>query len=97
MRLLQGRFIALIIAALTFAGAWPHAQLLWAVAFVDGVALFLIWLPDKIDDWTFGAYLRGGEVKSHTPAWMIASFGWILLLLLIVLLFWPALLSHAPG
>jgi hypothetical protein len=97
MRLFQGRFVALAITALTFAKAWPHMQLLWAIAFVDGVALFLIWRPDKIDEWTFGAYLRGGAVDSHTPAWMIAGFGWILLLLISVLLFWPGLLSHAPG
>jgi len=97
MRLLQGRFVAPGITALTFAKAWSHSQWLWGIAFVDAVALFLIWAPDEIDEWAFGAYLRGGEVNSHTPAWMIAGFGWILLLLISVLLFWPRLLSRALG
>ena len=87
MRLLPGRFVALALTALTLARAWPVAPKLWAILIVDGVALILIWVPGRIDAMTFGTYMRGGPVTSHTPNWMISAFGWGLLLVMAVLIY----------
>lgn len=92
MQRFRSRIVAVAISALALVKAWPHMTLLWATAWVDGIALVLIWVPEKIDAWTYGTYMKGGEVSSHTPGWMIAGFGWGLLLLIIVILYWPGLL-----
>ena len=87
MRPLQGRFVALALTALTLARAWPNTPKLWAIIIVDGVALILIWLPGRIDAMSFGTYMRGGPVTSHTPNWMISTFGWGLLMVIGVLIY----------
>ena len=97
MRLFSHRSAALAVAALGLARAWPDARSLWAIALVGGGALALIWFPDTIDDLTFGSCQRGYQIDSHTPPWMICGFGWSLLLLITVALYWRGFLSRLVG
>jgi hypothetical protein len=60
------------------------------VLLVDGLALALIFFAREIDDLTFGAAARGvgltDRVDAHTPPFLIAMFGWLLLLFNTVML-----------
>ena len=84
---LSQRSLALAFALVTLAAAWPKSSLMAAIALIDGVGLLFIYLPDTIDDMTFGSYSRGGQIDSHTPSWMISGVGWLLMLLMAGLLF----------
>jgi len=51
--------------------------------------LVLIWFPETVDEYTFGNWLYGYRIDSHTPALPIAAAGWILLLPSAYILFDP--------
>ena len=48
------------------AGGLPSG--FWLVTLVCGPGLALIWFPEQIDDFTYGAWYRGYQVDSHTPS-----------------------------
>lgn len=85
---LSHRSIALIVVSATLVGAWPNANVMWAIAIVDAVGFVLICFPDTIDDLTFGTFTRGARIDAHTPPWMIAGIGWLLIFLMAALLVW---------
>lgn len=85
----SNRSLALAVVLLTLIGAWPRFDVMGAILLVDGVALVLIYFPDTIDDLTFGTYVRGGLIDSHTPPFLIAAFGWVIMLTLAAVLYWP--------
>jgi hypothetical protein len=37
----------------------------------------------------YGTFTRGGQIDAHTPSWMLAGVGWILMLLMAAVLFLP--------
>ena len=66
---------------------WPKSDGIWSVVLVEGVALILIWFPNEIDEYTFGNTGLRVQINKHTPPFLIAGVGWILLILFTVLLF----------
>ena len=94
MPALSHRSIALVVVLVTLAWAWPKSELMWAIAFIDGIGLVLIYFANTIDDLTFGTFTRGGQIDAHTPPWMISGIGWILIFLTAAALFWP---KHASA
>jgi hypothetical protein len=86
---LSHRSLAIVVVLLTLAWAWPKFGLMGAIALCDCVGLVLICFPETIDDLTFGSFARGGQINVHTPPFMIAGVGWILILLLAGILIWP--------
>jgi hypothetical protein len=91
------RSLALVVVLATLIWAWPKFGLMWAIALVDGIGLVLIYFPDTIDDLTFGTFTRGGQIDAHTPPWMIAGIGWILIILMVAALFRPITVYRAYG
>jgi hypothetical protein len=84
---LSRRFLAFAIlcADLWRASATPH--LVWVVLLCDGVALVLIVFAAQIDEFTFGTSGRGYTINARTPPFLIAGFGWVLLIGFSTLLF----------
>ena len=60
---------------------------MYLAVFGNGLALLFIWFPEAIDDLTFGMRTRGGQIDAHTPPFLIAAVGWILLALITWFLF----------
>jgi hypothetical protein len=87
MTLSLSRVLSLMVVAAAYARAWWIPSGLWIVTLVCGPILTLIWFPEQIDDLTFGAWYRGSQIDTHTPAPAIAVMGWIFLLLFAVALF----------
>lgn len=81
MNLSVSRVLSLIVVAAAYARAWSVPSGVAAVTLVFIPLLALIWFPEQIDDLTYGAWYRGYQVDSHTPAAAIAALGWLLLLL----------------
>jgi len=92
-----GRSLSLAMVAMSLWAAWPKRAGPWAVLIVEGVALLLIWFPSQIDDYTFGMTDRGNRINVHTPAFLIAGVGWILLTLFTVVLLRSSGIGHALG
>jgi hypothetical protein len=82
---------------ITAAGLWhvrSYPRAMACALFGDGLALIMIWFPAAIDELTFGQWTRGGQIDAHTPPFLIAAVGWILLVLITYLLFshgWAAM------
>ncbi len=89
MPVLSHRSLAFVVLLVTLVAAWPKFGVMWAIVIVDGIGLALIYFPDTIDDLTIGTFTRGGQIDAHTPPWLISSVGWILILLMGGVLFWP--------
>ncbi len=64
----------------------------WYVLTSDGLALIFIFFADEIDDLTFGQWVGqgAGKIDVHTPPFLIALFGWVILLLNTAMLFFTA-------
>jgi len=58
------------------------------------VPLILIWFPYFVDDVTYGTWAHGYRIDSHTPAFLIAAVGWVLLLLELVIVVDPYAISQ---
>jgi len=86
--LLRRTFQALLVL-LPLAKAWPDSRVFRAVLIVDLVGLALIYFSAEIDDLTFGSSSRGRTIDAHTPPFMIAAIGWLLLWLMAALVYWP--------
>jgi hypothetical protein len=41
----------------------------------------LVGFPAQIEDYTVGMWSKGNRIDVHTPAFLIASMGWLFLLL----------------
>jgi hypothetical protein len=89
MPALSHRSLAFVVLLITLIAAWPKVGLMWAIVLVDGIGLVIIFFPDTIDDLMYGTFTRGGQIDAHTPSWMIAGVGWILILLMTAVLFLP--------
>ena len=63
----------------------------WYILISDGVALAFIMFPKEIDDLTFGQWTPGegipAKIDAHTPPFLIAAFGWFMLLAITAMLF----------
>jgi hypothetical protein len=81
MSLSLSRLLSLAVIAVAYVSAWPMHSGFWLVTLGCGPLLVLIWFPDEIDEFTYGAWYRGYQIDSHTPPVLIASMGWIVLLL----------------
>lgn len=88
MPALSHRSFAVAFVFATLVLAWPRSDLMWAIILIDGAGLVLIYFPDTIDDLTYGSFTRGGQIDSHTPPWMIAGVGWMIIMLMAIVLFW---------
>jgi uncharacterized membrane protein YoaT (DUF817 family) len=81
MTLSSSRLLSLIVMAIAYIGAWPIHDGFWLVTLGCGPILLLIWFPEEIDDFTYGAWVKGAQIDSHTPGVLIAAVGWIVLVL----------------
>jgi hypothetical protein len=87
----------LVVLVIILADLWramPSHDLLWAVVLCDGVAAGLIFFAKQIDEITFGTWQRGYQIDRHTPPFLIAGFGWVLLLSFSALLFFGRLVRN---
>jgi hypothetical protein len=85
---------------LTIADLWrvsSNANGVWLVLIIDALALVFICFADEIDDLTFGQWVgqAAGRIDVHTPPFLIALFGWIILLLNTAMLFFTAWIGSA--
>ena len=81
MQYVTWRNFALLATAAGVWHVWSYPRGMYFAVFGNGLALILIWFPEAIDDLTFGQWTRGGQIDTHTPPFLIAAFGWILLAL----------------
>ena len=93
MTLSLSRVLSLLVVAAAYVRAWWIPSGFWIVTLVSSPVLALIWFPDQIDEFTFGAWYRGYQIDSHTPGVAVAAMGWIFLLLFVFALF----LAHFPS
>src|SRR5882724_7163862 len=91
------RSLSLAVVAAALWRAWRIHLGLWYVVLEVVPILALIWFPEQIDDLTFGSWRGGYRIDAHTPAFMIASAGWLLLFLSAFVLFDPDLLARLFG
>jgi hypothetical protein len=87
MTLSISRILSLVVVAAAYLRAWSIPSGLWIVSLVSAPMLALIWFPKQIDELTFGAWYRGYQINSHTPAVLISTMGWVFLLLFASALF----------
>ena len=74
------RLLVLLIVLADLWRALHVVDLVWAVVICDGLAEVLIFFAGQIDDLTFGSSGKGYQIDRHTPPFLIAGFGWLLLL-----------------
>lgn len=91
------RPFALILIVSAFWRVWPNTKALFLVLFGGAFSMLLIWFPAKIDEFVFGSWHRGYRIDEHTPAFLIAGFGWFVLLSFVSLLFYSAWLAQLFG
>ena len=88
------RLVVLLIVLGDLWRALPSHDLLWAVVFCDGTAAGLIFFSSQLDDISFGKTQPGYQIDTHTPAFLISGFGWVLLLGFSALLFFGRFVRH---
>ena len=59
-----------------------HSHILLNYCLFTVIVLVLIWFPDEVNDYTVGLWIDSYKIENPTPPFMIAGFGWILLLLI---------------
>jgi hypothetical protein len=94
---LSSRSLSILVAAAALWRALNVPSGLWLVVVGTGPALLLIWFPEQVDDYTFGTWTRGGRIDAHTPPFLIAAAGWVLLLLCAAVLFHAPLAARVLG
>lgn len=75
------RSLSILVVAYTAWQAWPFRSGEWYVVLEVVPVLAFIWYPETIDEMTFGTTRSGNLINAHTPAFLIAAVGWVLLLL----------------
>jgi hypothetical protein len=63
------------------------AAVIFAVLFAAAGCLVLIWLPANVNELTLGLWTRGVQIDTPTPAFLIAMFGWAVLLAMAIAIF----------
>src|ERR1700691_5446022 len=98
-QLITGRNFALLLALADLWRARVYDHGIWYVLMSDGLALVLIFFAEEIDDLTFGQWVQGmgmpDKIDVHTPPFLIAFFGWVMLLLNTAMLFFTHWLRSA--
>jgi hypothetical protein len=97
MTLTLSRGLSLVVLVTAYLRAWHIHLGAWYVTLVATPLLILIWFPSEIDEFTFGNWYKGYRIDPHTPAFLIAWFGWIFLLLFALLLFNPRAIYRVLG
>jgi hypothetical protein len=87
MTLTPSRALSLAVVAVAYLRAWQIGFSGWYVSLLVAPVLVLIWFPNDVDELTFGIWYQGYRIDSHTPAVLIAAFGWIFLVLITLILF----------
>lgn len=87
---------------LTIADLWrvrAYDRGVWYVLTCDGLALICIFFADEIDDLTFGQWVGegAGKIDVHTPPFLIAFFGWVILWLNTAMLFFTHWTGSTSG
>jgi hypothetical protein len=90
------RVLSLILIAVAYVSAWPMHNGLWLVTLGCVPILALIWYPEEVDDYTFGAWYRGNQIDTHTPPVLIAAMGWFVLLVFATALFVARFFGKLP-
>jgi len=85
----SSRSLSIIVAVAVLYRMWPNKNGLLSIAIAMTAPLLLIWFPARIDEYTFGTWDKGNRINVHTPAIMIALFGWVILLLEASIVFDP--------
>lgn len=91
---ISSRTVALLLSGFALYRWRPHDSSMAYFLFALLVALVLIWFPEKIDEYTFGTWTKGNRIDVHTPPLMIAIFGWMLLLVEVVVVTHPEWITH---
>src|SRR4029079_7212046 len=91
------RALSLLLVLASLWRAWPDSLLIWYVMLIGGPGLVMIWFPALVDDLFFGTWHEGYRIDAHTPAFLIAAVGWVLLLVDMSFVFDPALISRLFG
>jgi hypothetical protein len=86
---LSSRSLSIIVAIVVLYRMWPNRNGLLSIALAMAAPLLLIWFPARVDEVTFGTWDKGNRINVHTPAIMIAMFGWVILLLEASIVFDP--------
>jgi len=94
---LLSRALSLGVVAACLWRAWDANLGLWYVSFGVVPILALIWFPEVVDELTFGTWHGGYRIDAHTPSFLIALMGWILLFLAAYALFDPDLIARFVG
>jgi hypothetical protein len=92
LRLSRWLSLAIFVLALVETRHSPRATWL-----SGAIALVCIWFPALVDDVTFGTTRAGYKIDTHSPPWLIAGCGWLLLLIQASSSFFPGWLSRAFG
>jgi hypothetical protein len=88
--------LLLVFAHLCRLSFFDHG--VWHVLLFDGLALALIMFSREIDDMTFGQWFPdAGKITAHTPPFLIAGFGWLMLLANTAMLFFTNWLKMPAG
>ena len=74
----------LYVGCLVFAVADGDGRELFGVFVGVLVPVVLIWFPEEVNDFTLGMLWDGSVIDRPTPPALIAGFGWVLLLLVVV-------------
>jgi uncharacterized membrane protein YoaT (DUF817 family) len=93
---MPSRVLSLAVLAVAYLRAWHIGLSGWYVTLLGAPLLLLIWFPREVDEFTYGAWTKGNRIDSHTPAVLIAGFGWILLVLITMVLFVARIVSRSP-
>jgi hypothetical protein len=94
---LVSRILSLVVVAAALWRVWDVHTGPWYVVLVVIPALVFIWFPETVDDYTFGTWAYGNRIDSHTPAFLIASLGWVLLFQYSIELFVPNFFQRLFG
>ena len=95
MTLTPSRLLSVVVVGADYLRAWSIPLSAWYVTVLAVPLLILIWFPAALDDVSYGLWYKGYRVDSHTPAIIIAAFGWTLLLAFTACLFNPRILTAA--
>jgi len=99
MPYLGGRNFAFLLTLADLWRASSYADGIWYVLILDGLALVLICFAAEIDELTFDQWVQGtgmpGKINVHTPPFLIALFGWAILLLNTAMLFFTGWIGSA--